>query len=147
MQWCNNFDGMLWKLSNLAPLKLSWLEYFNFNILKHWWAPSLGQLCSSLLSQSSDDSQVPTPRERELHPPPSVIWQNHVKQPFFRHSCLTSNVARRSSVTLSAVSIASGWNSSQANSLKMESENPIYGPFFGVMGAASAMIFSGKLLF
>jgi hypothetical protein len=23
--------------------------------------------------------------------------------------------------------------------------NPIYGPFFGVMGAASAMIFSGKL--
>lgn len=26
---------------------------------------------------------------------------------------------------------------------KMSSENPIYGPFFGVMGAASAIIFSG----
>lgn len=25
--------------------------------------------------------------------------------------------------------------------------NPIYGPFFGVMGAASAIIFSGKILF
>lgn len=25
----------------------------------------------------------------------------------------------------------------------MASENPIYGPFFGVMGAASAIIFSG----
>lgn len=25
-----------------------------------------------------------------------------------------------------------------------ESENPIYGPFFGVMGAASSIIFSGK---
>jgi hypothetical protein len=25
--------------------------------------------------------------------------------------------------------------------------NPIYGPFFGVMGAASAMIFSGNLIF
>lgn len=25
----------------------------------------------------------------------------------------------------------------------MSSENPIYGPFFGVMGAASAIIFSG----
>lgn len=24
------------------------------------------------------------------------------------------------------------------------SDNPIYGPFFGVMGAASAIIFSGK---
>lgn len=27
----------------------------------------------------------------------------------------------------------------------MAEENPVYGPFFGVMGAASAMIFSGKL--
>lgn len=26
----------------------------------------------------------------------------------------------------------------------MSAENPIYGPFFGVMGAASAIIFSGK---
>lgn len=25
-----------------------------------------------------------------------------------------------------------------------EAGNPIYGPFFGVMGAASAIIFSGK---
>lgn len=25
-------------------------------------------------------------------------------------------------------------------------ESPVYGPFFGVMGAASAIIFSGKLL-
>lgn len=24
-------------------------------------------------------------------------------------------------------------------------ENPVYGPFFGVMGAAAAIIFSGKL--
>lgn len=27
---------------------------------------------------------------------------------------------------------------------KMDETKPIYGPFFGVMGAASAMIFSGK---
>lgn len=26
-------------------------------------------------------------------------------------------------------------------------DNPIYGPFFGVMGAASAIIFSGKFFF
>jgi hypothetical protein len=27
----------------------------------------------------------------------------------------------------------------------MASENPIYSPFFGVMGAAAAIIFSGKI--
>lgn len=26
-------------------------------------------------------------------------------------------------------------------------ENPVYGPFFGVMGAAAAIIFSGKCEF
>lgn len=30
-------------------------------------------------------------------------------------------------------------------SSEVSSDNPIYGPFFGVMGAASAIIFSGKL--
>lgn len=30
---------------------------------------------------------------------------------------------------------------------KMDETKPIYGPFFGVMGAASAMIFSGKVHF
>jgi len=29
-------------------------------------------------------------------------------------------------------------------SSEVSSDNPIYGPFFGVMGAASAIIFSGK---
>lgn len=29
----------------------------------------------------------------------------------------------------------------------LSEENPIYGPFFGVMGAASAIIFSGKSFF
>lgn len=28
--------------------------------------------------------------------------------------------------------------------LLLKETNPIYGPFFGVMGAASAIIFSGK---
>lgn len=27
----------------------------------------------------------------------------------------------------------------------IDEEHPVYGPFFGVMGAASAIIFSGKL--
>ena len=27
---------------------------------------------------------------------------------------------------------------------ELDAQHPIYGPFFGVMGAASAMIFSGK---
>lgn len=32
------------------------------------------------------------------------------------------------------------------NTIKMaDAEHPIYGPFFGVMGAASAIIFSGKI--
>lgn len=29
--------------------------------------------------------------------------------------------------------------------MALPEENPVYGPFFGVMGAASAIIFSGKL--
>lgn len=29
--------------------------------------------------------------------------------------------------------------------MALPEENPIYGPFFGVMGAAAAIIFSGKL--
>ena len=29
----------------------------------------------------------------------------------------------------------------------LNAENPIYGPFFGVMGAASAMIFSGNNIY
>lgn len=29
-------------------------------------------------------------------------------------------------------------------SAPLSEENPIYGPFFGVMGAAAAIIFSGK---
>lgn len=28
--------------------------------------------------------------------------------------------------------------------MALDEEHPIYGPFFGVMGAASAIIFSGK---
>lgn len=28
--------------------------------------------------------------------------------------------------------------------MALSEENPVYGPFFGVMGAASAIIFSGK---
>lgn len=31
--------------------------------------------------------------------------------------------------------------------MALPEENPIYGPFFGVMGAAAAIIFSGKLIF
>lgn len=29
--------------------------------------------------------------------------------------------------------------------MPLSEENPVYGPFFGVMGAASAIIFSGKI--
>lgn len=29
--------------------------------------------------------------------------------------------------------------------MAVDEQNPIYGPFFGVMGAASAIIFSGEL--
>lgn len=28
--------------------------------------------------------------------------------------------------------------------MALSEENPVYGPFFGVMGAAAAIIFSGK---
>lgn len=30
--------------------------------------------------------------------------------------------------------------------MALSETNPVYGPFFGVMGAASAIIFSGKFL-
>lgn len=33
------------------------------------------------------------------------------------------------------------------NYIKMEQEVPIYAPFFGVMGAAAAIIFSGKSVY
>lgn len=31
------------------------------------------------------------------------------------------------------------------SAVPLPEQNPVYGPFFGVMGAASAIIFSGKL--
>lgn len=34
----------------------------------------------------------------------------------------------------------------QSNKMSTDAANPIYGPFFGVMGAASAIIFSGTYL-
>lgn len=36
-------------------------------------------------------------------------------------------------------------NKKKNKSIKMADQQPIYSPFFGVMGAASAIIFSGKI--
>lgn len=38
-------------------------------------------------------------------------------------------------------------NKKKNKSIKMADQQPIYSPFFGVMGAASAIIFSGKIFY